>query len=41
DIGEKLSSGALLTKLIRTRIGNYTIESSITLQEFEKFLVIL
>jgi tRNA pseudouridine55 synthase len=41
DIGEKLSSGALLTKLIRTRIGNYTIESSITLQEFEKKLVIL
>ena len=41
DIGEKLSSGALLTKLTRTRIGNYTIESSITLHEFEKKLVIL
>ncbi|MFP4025970.1 MAG: tRNA pseudouridine(55) synthase TruB [Thiohalospira sp.] len=41
DIGEKLSSGAHLTRLIRTRIGDYKIESSITLQEFEKFLVIL
>ncbi len=41
DIGEKLSSGAHLTKLIRTRIGDYNIESSITLQEFESFLVIL
>lgn len=41
DIGEKLSSGAHLTKLIRTRIGDYNIESSITLQEFENFLVIL
>src|SRR6056297_2503974 len=35
DIGEKLLSGALLTKLTRTRIGDYKIESSITLQEFE------
>ncbi|MFO7844840.1 MAG: tRNA pseudouridine(55) synthase TruB [Bacteroidales bacterium] len=41
DIGEKLSSGALLTKLTRTRIGDYKIESSITLQEFENLLVIL
>jgi len=41
DIGEKLSSGAHLTQLIRTRIGNYSIDSSITLQEFENFLVIL
>ncbi|MEA2107090.1 MAG: tRNA pseudouridine(55) synthase TruB [Bacteroidota bacterium] len=41
DIGEKLSSGAHLTQLIRTRIGDYSIDSSITLQEFEKFLVIL
>jgi tRNA pseudouridine55 synthase len=41
DIGEKLSSGAHLTRLIRTRIGDYNIEFSITLQEFENFLVIL
>lgn len=41
DIGEKLSSGAHLTQLIRTRIGDYSIDSSITLQEFENFLVIL
>ncbi|MDY6801511.1 MAG: tRNA pseudouridine(55) synthase TruB [Bacteroidota bacterium] len=41
DIGVKLSSGAHLTQLIRTRIGDYSIESSITLQEFENFLVIL
>lgn len=38
DIGKKLDSGGHLTKLIRTRIGDYTAESSITVQEFEKFL---
>ncbi|MEE4196522.1 MAG: tRNA pseudouridine(55) synthase TruB [Bacteroidales bacterium] len=41
DIGERLSSGAHLTQLTRTRIGDYHIDSSITLEEFEKFLVIL
>ena len=38
DIGKKLESGSHLTKLIRTRIGDYKLESSITLQEFEFFL---
>ncbi len=41
DIGEKLNSGAHLTKLIRTRIGDYHLDSSITLQEFEEKLVTL
>lgn len=41
DIGEKLNSGAHLAKLIRTRIGGYKLESSITMQEFEKKLVTL
>lgn len=38
DIGRSLNSGGHLIKLIRTRIGDYTIESSVTVQEFEIFL---
>jgi len=38
DIGKKMESGGHLIKLIRTRIGNYNIDSSITIQELEKFL---
>ncbi len=41
DIGKKLNSGAHLTKLIRTRIGSYTIDSSVTIEEFEIFLTTL
>jgi tRNA pseudouridine55 synthase len=41
DIGKKLNSGAHLAKLIRTRIGSYSIESSVSIEEFEKFLATL
>jgi tRNA pseudouridine55 synthase len=41
DIGERLNSGGHLTKLIRTRIGSYNIESSISIAEFENFLATL
>lgn len=41
DIGKKLNSGAHLTSLIRTRIGSYSIESSVSIEEFEKFLATL
>ena len=38
DIGKKLDSGAHLTKLIRTRIGDYKLESSLNIEDFEKIL---
>lgn len=38
DIGKELSCGGHLTKLIRTRIGAYNLESSISILEFEKIL---
>ncbi|PLX19314.1 MAG: tRNA pseudouridine(55) synthase TruB [Marinilabiliales bacterium] len=38
DLGHKLESGAHLVKLIRTRIGSYNIDSSITIEELEIFL---
>jgi tRNA pseudouridine55 synthase len=38
DIGKELSCGGHLTKLIRTRIGDYNLESSISISEFEKIL---
>lgn len=38
DIGKRLNSGAHLVKLIRTRIGSYTLDSSLTIEEFEKKL---
>lgn len=41
DIGKKLNNGAHLTSLIRTRIGSYSIESSVSIEEFEKFLATL
>lgn len=41
DIGKKLNSGAHLVKLIRTRIGDYKIDSSFTIEEFENFLTTL
>jgi tRNA pseudouridine55 synthase len=34
DIGEKLGCGAFLSKLIRTKVGNYNIEHSIELNSF-------
>lgn len=38
DIGKRLESGAHLKQLIRTRIGSYTLDSSLTIEEFEKKL---
>ena len=38
DMGKRLESGAHLVKLIRTRIGSYTLDSSLTIEEFEKKL---
>lgn len=41
DIGKSLQSGAHLVKLVRTRIGKYTLDSSITIEELEIFLATL
>ena len=38
DIGEALQSGAHLTALRRTRVGNYTENDCFTLESFEKWL---
>lgn len=38
DLGKELNSGGHLTKLIRTRIGDYKLESSINIKEFEKII---
>lgn len=38
DIGEALHSGAYLTALERTRIGDYRIEDCLTLEEFPEWL---
>lgn len=38
DIGKKLNSGGHLVKLIRTRIGEYKLDYSVTLEELEVFL---
>lgn len=39
DIGAKLDSGGYLTGLIRTKIGDYTIENAISIEEFEAKLL--
>lgn len=39
DFGEALKSGAHLTALCRTRIGEYRLEDALTLEEFEKSLL--
>jgi len=36
DIGEELGCGAYVKELIRTRVGDFTIEDSTTLKEFTK-----
>lgn len=41
DIGQKLNTGAHLTALKRTAIGDYTLENSMSLSEFEKLLELL
>lgn len=33
DIGEELKTGAYLTKLIRTRVGEFTIDASVTIED--------
>ncbi len=38
DMGQSLNSGAYLTSLRRTRIGNYSVEDAMTVEEFEKLL---
>ncbi|MBQ9362068.1 MAG: tRNA pseudouridine(55) synthase TruB [Bacteroidaceae bacterium] len=38
DIGQALDSGAYLTGLIRTRIGNYTLKDCLDIENFEEWL---
>ena len=38
DIGKKINSGGHLVKLIRTRIGSYKLDSSLTIEELENIL---
>ena len=38
DVGKALDSGAHLTKLRRTKIGNFTVENALQVEEFEKQL---
>lgn len=38
DVGMALNSGTYLTSLCRTRVGKYTIEDSITFDEFDEWL---
>ncbi len=38
DIGETLHSGAYLTELRRTRVGDYRVEDSLSLEQFESIL---
>jgi len=39
DIGAKLGCGATMTKLIRTRSGNFSIEDALTVEQIEDMLV--
>lgn len=41
DIGKALNSGGHLTNLIRTKVGDYHLDNSITINEFEKILTSL
>ena len=36
DIGTKLKTGGYLKQLIRTRVGQYTIEQALTVEQFAK-----
>jgi tRNA pseudouridine55 synthase len=36
DIGEKLGCGGLMEELVRTKVGDYTIEKSITIDDFKE-----
>ncbi len=39
DIGQKLGCGAYLFDLTRTEIGDYKLEQSITIEEFQKLII--
>jgi len=39
DIGQKLNTGGHLIKLERSQIGNFTLNDTITLEEFEKIII--
>ena len=41
DIGSQLGSGAHLTGLIRTRIGEFELKDAVNIEEFERNLVLL
>jgi tRNA pseudouridine55 synthase len=41
DIGKSLNSGAHLTGLIRQRIGDFRLENSLSVEEFERNLIFL
>jgi tRNA pseudouridine55 synthase len=36
DLGEDLKTGGVLTNLVRTKVGDYTVENSVKIQDFEK-----
>lgn len=38
DFGEKLGCGAYLSSLCRTRIGEFTLDGSVTMEDFEKLI---
>ena len=38
DFGKKLNNGAYLSSLVRTRIGDYSLEDALGVKEFEKLL---
>ena len=35
DFGQKLNSGAYLNSLIRTKIGEYSVENSMSIEDFQ------
>jgi tRNA pseudouridine55 synthase len=41
DIGKALNSGAHLTSLVRRKIGEYHVENSLNIEEFERNLIFL
>lgn len=41
DIGIALENGAYLSKLVRTRIGDYQLDKAMSIEEFEKNIIIL
>ena len=41
DLGEKMNSGAYLSGLIRTAIGNFSIDQALSIEEFERNFIFL